>query len=132
MLIQGCSPREGPLAHIQREVDDVKAVSQRRSEVSSFLGGTQQDLIRRVTEEQPWALLFCGHGHVDNGYGRPMLIFTDSSGAMTRGTDAQTLANSFKHHASLKLVVLNACETEDTATKIHCEGNGVRFGTHTS
>jgi hypothetical protein len=87
------------------------------------LGGTPAKLSQFLLHQRPRRFHFIGHGDVNLG-GQMVLGFTGPTGELQVVNHA-TLAGIFSPVASsdgLRLVVLNACQTEDLGMRLHQAG----------
>lgn len=109
VLAQGSS-REAPdleaeareLEHLAAETPDLQVEILRDPELSA---------LRRVLDRsEAHVLHFLGHGHFNTRTGIGALLLTGTSGG-ARKLDSRVFATKVKDLASLRLVVLNACDT---------------------
>jgi hypothetical protein len=118
----GCSPLNDPLPSVQREIQDVHQVCT-HFQVEERFGKDAQEFVRALHHEKPvWAVLFCGHGHTDDGFGRRALVFTQPNGLAEYVSDDEMVR--IIRERGPELVVLNACRTEGLGEKLHNKGNG--------
>jgi hypothetical protein len=72
-----------------------------------------QDIRRAIAEEQPQIVHFCGHGQKDGS------LILEDDGGNNKPVAPSALASLFKLHADyVKCVLLNACDSENSAEAI--------------
>lgn len=112
VLAVAAEPRGLPPLHVAEElealVDLGRSVS--RLEVDPVKPATLGALRSKLVERKPHVVHFMGHGQVEPVSGRGLLAFEGPDGELD-GVSADSLASVLKGSPSLRLVVLNACET---------------------
>lgn len=123
-LVILASPRDYPPLDVTGEwarLNDALAdvISTGLFEIEMLERATPGDLQTKLRQNEYHILHFSGHGEFNASAPeetQSALVFQDESGAGQR-VDALALARLLRDHASLRLVVLNACETAQASTR---------------
>lgn len=117
LRILGMSSRPGTLdeldaaaeqAHLQRALQDLRGTGQ--VELTWGTGETWRDLLHAL-RQAPWHILhMVGHGGFDEVAGEGVFYLTGEGGG-SYPLRASRLAQVLTNHSSLRLVVLNSCES---------------------
>lgn len=122
-LVVLSSPRDYPSLDVAREwqlLNDALAdvVSTGLFEIEPLENATLSDLQQQLRQNEYHILHFSGHGEFNAAASmdaQAALVFQDESGSGER-VDALALGRLLRDHASLRLVILNACESAQAST----------------
>jgi tetratricopeptide (TPR) repeat protein len=112
ILAIAAAPRGYSALDLQRERTHLKASWKGRGEAEIvFLKRPEREELRRALLRQPFDILhFMGHGTFQEGEGEGALLFEAPDGGPVPVTGGQ-MAEELKGFPSLRLVVLNACQS---------------------
>jgi formylglycine-generating enzyme required for sulfatase activity len=113
VLVAFANPRDTDSLGVEREARKIRealAQSTEKVEVETFEAKSAMALLRRLHEGRFHVLHFIGHGDFDTGTGDGRLHFGGSA-ELAKAVSGRTLASMLEGLASLRLVVLNACDT---------------------
>lgn len=115
VLVLLASPKDLPPLDLARERTKIERALRRQSglETEFLEDPTLASLRRRLLEGDYHALHFMGHGGFAPETGDGVLFFTGEDG-LARPIRGQALAQTLHDFESVRLVVLNACETAKT------------------
>jgi tetratricopeptide (TPR) repeat protein len=115
ILAVAASPTDGPALALDQERTHLEAAwkGQEKEVEIVFLQRGGVGAMRQALLASPFHILhFMGHGEFDEQSGQGMLFFEREDGA-AHPFEGRSLAQLLKDFTSLRLVVLNACQTAD-------------------
>lgn len=116
LLLAMSSPSGYPPLDLEKERSLIEEALQRapRIELIPLEHATPESLWRRCREEEPHIIHFMGHGSFDRETGHGALLLEDQWGG-PRPLSGEVLGDILREHQSLRLAVLNACRTGESA-----------------